>query len=177
MMRQVDSSLLEEWERMRDPEYQPLGRPGHDARQDLRPPGADEARGHHARTRAFTAAVRTRIFTFLREWDSRTTGVPPVGPGVPPLGPSVPPVAEFRAEHGALRLDPEARNIRHTYVTASGDGQTWRVQQMLVDTEDHNDWVAEFEVDLAASREKQEAVVRIVRVGPVEDDSRQTAGS
>ena len=40
-----------------------------------------------------------------------------------------------------------------------------RVQQMLVDTEQHNDWVAEFAVDLAESRAAGEPVVRLRRVG------------
>ena len=47
-----------------------------------------------------------------------------------------------RAEHSGLRLDPEARNLRHTHVQPSDDGATWRVQQMLVDPEGLNDWVA-----------------------------------
>ncbi len=90
MLRGVDSSLAEEWERMKDPAYQPLGTASTTRAQDLRPPGADEAADITHDTRAFTAAVRTRIFTFLREWDSRRTGVPPVGPGVPPVGPASP---------------------------------------------------------------------------------------
>jgi hypothetical protein len=36
---------------------------------------------------------------------------------------------------------------------------------MLVDSEEHNDWVAEFEVDLAGSREAAEPVLRLVRLG------------
>jgi len=39
------------------------------------------------------------------------------------------------------------------------------VQQMLVDPEGHNDWVAEFEVDLAASRQAGEPVLRLRRIG------------
>ena len=67
----------------------------------------------------------------------------------------------------ALRFDPEARNLRHTYV-AAGDGQpAWRVQQMLVDPEMHNDWVAEFEVDVAASRATQQPVLWLRRIGPL----------
>src|SRR5205814_1696958 len=38
MIRQVDSSLLDEWEKMRDPNYQP-GAPS----KEVRPPGAEEA--------------------------------------------------------------------------------------------------------------------------------------
>ena len=61
-------------------------------------------------------------------------------------------VEGFYAEHERICLDPEARNARHTYVVPSEDKKTWRVQQMLVDPEGHNDWVAEFEVDLVRSR-------------------------
>ncbi len=62
-------------------------------------------------------------------------------------------------------LDPEARNSRHTYVTVSEDKREWKVQQMLVDPEGHNDWVAEFQVDLAASRATGEPVMRLTRFG------------
>jgi hypothetical protein len=71
----------------------------------------------------------------------------------------------YLAEHQQLLLTPEARNLRHTYVTPSDDKKTWRVQQMLVDPEEHNDWVAEFEVDLAASREAAGPVLQLRRLG------------
>ena len=68
-------------------------------------------------------------------------------------------------EHERICLDPNARNARHTYVVPSEDKKTWRVQQMLVDPEGHNDWVAEFEVDLVRSRAEGEAFVRLRRIG------------
>jgi len=70
-----------------------------------------------------------------------------------------------RTDHGAFRLDPEGRNARHTYVLPAEDKLTWRVQQMLVDPEENNDWVAEFEVDLAASRSAGAPVLRLQRLG------------
>jgi len=56
-------------------------------------------------------------------------------------------------DHQRISLDPNARNARHTYAAPSENGRTLRVQQMLVDPEEHNDWLAEFEVDLAESRQ------------------------
>jgi hypothetical protein len=50
-------------------------------------------------------------------------------------------------------------------VSPSDDQQTWRVEQMLVDPEMVNDWVAEFEADVAASRESQRPVLRLRRLG------------
>ncbi len=55
--------------------------------------------------------------------------------------------------------------MRHTYVTISEDRRHWRVQQMLVDPAEANDWVAEFEVDLAASRTAGEPTLKLLRLG------------
>lgn len=71
----------------------------------------------------------------------------------------------YLAEHDHLCLDPNARNARHTYVVPAEDKKTWRVQQMLVDPEGDNDWVAEFEVDLAQSRALGEPFLRLRRIG------------
>ena len=68
LLRQVDSSLEDEWERMRDPDYRPFA-PAARRGEELRPPGAETAAPDITRdAKAFTAAIRTRIFTFLRAW-------------------------------------------------------------------------------------------------------------
>ena len=69
------------------------------------------------------------------------------------------------AEHERICLEPNARNIRHINVLPAEDKRTWRVQQMLVDPKEHKDWVAEFEVDLARSRETGELVLRLAKLG------------
>lgn len=71
----------------------------------------------------------------------------------------------YYVDHERLCLEPNARNARHTYVVPAEDKKSWRVQQMLVDPEEHNDWVAEFDVDLAASRQQNEPVLRLRRIG------------
>ena len=168
MIRQVDSSLLEEWEKMRDPNY----RPGET--REVRPPGAEEAAADITRdTKAFTAAIRNRIFTFLRglvmeNYEQAIAGLnaPADGDGQP-WTPARLRLAfdEYHAGHQHLCLDPNARNLRHTYVLPAEDKKSWRVQQMLVDPEEHNDWVAEFEVDLAASRTLSEPFLQLRRIG------------
>ena len=76
------------------------------------------------------------------------------------------------AEHERLSLDPNARNLRHTYVQPGPDSAYWRVQQMLVDPEGHNDWVAEYQVDLDRSRQEARPVMRLLRLGPLTLSSR-----
>jgi hypothetical protein len=167
MIRQVDSSLIEEWERMRNPNYQAQAAPT----KELRPPGAEEAEIDVTRDKkAFTAEIRNRIFTFLRacvnqdyelaletlteksEWDAKKLQAA---------------VDAYYDAHSQLRLDPEARNVRHTYVKESEDKQTWRLEQMLIDREEENDWVAAFEVDIPRSQKAEEPWLRFVRLGPL----------
>ena len=168
LVRRVDSSLLEEWERMRDPDFQPA------RAEEAEPaaPGRDEPVDVTRDARAFTAAIRARVFALLRGW---STGDDEAALEV--LDSALDGAGEawtadrlgraretFAAEHGGLRLDPEGRNRRHTHTEPSDDGAAWRVEQMLVDTEGHNDWVAALEVDLAASRAAGEPVMRLLRL-------------
>jgi superfamily II RNA helicase len=169
MLRQVDSSLLEEWERMRDPSYRPPGTAG----TDMRPPRPGEPADVTRDTKAFTAAIRTRVFAFLRAWSTGQddAALALVDSSVDAAGESWTPARlraareAHRADHGALRLDPEARNLRHTHVAVAEDRASWRVQQMLVDAAGLSDWVAELDVDLASSRAIGEPVVQLVRLG------------
>ena len=171
MLRQVDSSLLEEWERMRDPDYAAPAGPG----EELRPPGPEAPPDVTRDTKAFTAAVRTRLFAFLRAWSIgqdeaalAALGTPPDASGEPWTPARLRAAREaHRTSHGGLRLDPEARNLRHTHVAPAPDGSAWRVEQMLVDPEGLNDWVLDVEVDLVASREAGEPVFGLLsRLGP-----------
>ena len=191
MIRQVDSSLLDEWEKMRNPNFQRA------ETKEVRPPGAEEAAQDITRdTKAFTAAIRNRIFVFLRglvvadyeaALGSLSEGRVPRAPEISSVTQSqglaelVPPkdadgqpwtadrlraaTEAYELEHERICLDPNARNARHTYVTPSDDQKSWRIQQMLVDPEEDNDWVAEFEVDLAQSRALGEPFLRLRRIG------------
>ena len=175
LLSQVDSSLADEWERMRDPDYQPRGAAAAARAQALRPPGADAADADVTLDRKrFTAAIRARVFLFLRAWSLgdqpgalAVLDPPREGTGDRVWSPDDLKAAleAYRVEHGALRFDPEARNLRHTHISESGGAAAWRIEQMLVDPDMHNDWVAEFEVELGASRDAGQPVLRLLRLG------------
>ncbi len=169
MLRQVDSSLLDEWERMRDPNW----KPGTE-QPEVRPPGAEEALRDITRDpKTFTAAIRNRIFSFLSEvirgdFEAALTVIPSSdgAEGEPWTAERLRQIStEYHAHHGRIRLDPEARNLRHTYITPSDDKTRWRIQQMLIDPADANDWVAEFEANLALSRSSGEPALRLLKFG------------
>jgi len=168
MIRQVDSSLLDEWEKMRDPNYQRA------EAKEVRPAGAEEAAADITRdTKAFTAAIRNRIFIFLRglvaadyEAAIAILGSPLDAAGAAWTADRLDKILEaYEADHERICLDPNARNARHTYVTPSEDKKIWRVQQMLVDPKEYNDWVAEIDVNLVESRQLGVPVLRLQRLG------------
>ena len=179
MLRAVDSSLEDEWERMRDPSYRPLASAARG--ESLRPPGADAAAADITRdTKAFTAMVRTRIFTMLRAWSIGNHAAALEAVDTPRVDASeaeepAPWTADrlkdawetYKAAHGYLRVDPEARNLRHTHVHTADDGKHWVVQQVLVDPELENDWMSEWVVDLAASRSASQPVMWMRRLGEI----------
>ena len=75
-------------------------------------------------------------------------------------------MTEYTSTHEGPRLDPEGRNQRHTYLQPKAeDPRVLVVQQMLVDRAEYNDWAVEIEVDLDASREAGQPVIRLVRLG------------
>ena len=153
---------------MRDGNYRPSAGGG-----GVRPPKPEEPPDITRDAKAFTAAIRTRVFAVLRAWsigDDEAALVaidsPNDADGEAWTTARLRTAREaYRVEHASLRLDPEARNLRHTYVKPSDDGASWRVQQMLIDPEAHNDWVMELDIDLAASRDASAPVLRLVRVG------------
>lgn len=172
LVRAADASLAEEWERMRDPSYVPLA-PGRDLLARKPQPAAPY--DLTADGPAFIAAIRARVFTALRAWargDGEATMATldaPTGDDTVAASPvdAAAAFVAFAVDHQGLRFDPEARNARHTHVDRRGAPARWTVQQVLVDAADLNDWMAEFDVDLEASRDRQQPVLWLRRVGPI----------
>ncbi len=171
MLRQIDSSLLDEWEKMRNPDHRPAA-----VQAEVRPPGAEEAAKDVTRDEAaFTAAIRAKVFVFLRALanddfpEAIAALSTPARPEGDPWTPELLRVAvePFYADHQWICMDPEARNRRHTHVVKSEDRKSWTLEQIWVDPEQKNDWSAVFGIDLDASRAASAPVLALVRVGTV----------
>jgi hypothetical protein len=172
MIRQVDSSLLDEWERLRDPQFQRTAAPATPATPPSgSPPDVTKD------IRGFVAAIRNRLFTVLRalanaEFESALAQLATI---TRPDGTSWTVEAlrtafeGYLSEHERLCLDPNARNMRHTYILKDDPVSSWRVQQMLVDPAGLNDWVAEFRVNLDTARKTGEPALALLRLGPLEE--------
>ena len=163
-VRQVDSSLLDEWERLTDPEAV--------AAEAAAGPSAraveERVRPVTGNPRAFRVLVRNALFRRVelaarRRYDELGELD---GPGFDATTWEAA-LAPYWAEHAELRTGPDARGPQLFQLDEAPEGAepgTWRVRQVLDDPEGHHDWGITAEVDLAASDEAGSAVVRVVEV-------------
>ena len=72
-------------------------------------------------------------------------------------------LAPFYDDHQRLRSDTRARATEFTRFDRS-DERLWKVDQILVDPDDHNDWWLELLIDLDRADDAAEPVVTLARV-------------
>jgi superfamily II RNA helicase len=167
VVRGVDSSLLDEWERMRNPEAALAAEVA--AAAAVATAAADAAAAADATRdlRRFTVLVRNEVFRLLRALAKRdwvaaaemSTGSDPAWTPEALEAAMVP----YFTEHGVLRTDPEARIPERT-VIRRGEG-IWEVAQVLVDAEGPTPWAMDCTVDLARSRQAGEPVIALRAIG------------
>ena len=153
VVRQTDSSLLDEWEALTS---------GEATVEEVRPSLVSAPRPVTGNARAFRVLVRNAMFRRIellarRRYDSLAE-----------LDPDLDWAAAFAGywrEHQTLLTDADARGPGLLVVDDAAD--PWRVTQILHDPEGHHDWRITAEVDLAASDEAGEAVVRVSGLGPL----------
>lgn len=158
LLRGTDSSLLDEWERLKNPEWQ--------AMEDAAEPTL-EVIDITKNKREFTALIRTEIFHFLRalagqQYDAAAALVRPWT-----AEELVQAADAYYLEHERILLDPEARNHKHTYVTQDDESGVWIIAQVLVDPAGANDWQATFTVDKALAWEEGKPTLRLVSLAPL----------
>ncbi|MCS1409001.1 MAG: putative helicase HelY [Verrucomicrobia subdivision 3 bacterium] len=165
LIEQTDSSLMEEWEQMKDPTYQPPSTGTSKAMPSLSP--EDITRDE----KAFIAMIRQCVLSFLRGLalgDLKTAfhslhlepnTEPPLD-----LAEIQDQLTTYHQDHERIRLDPEARNQRYSLIQKQDDHNTWKLQQTLVDPEEKNDWFAEFAIDLQESKKQKQPAITFNRL-------------
>ena len=153
LVRQVDSSLIDEWERLRNPTDVDL------AAVDERPPAVTR------NARAFRVLVRNALFrrvelAALRRWDELGELDAESGWDADAWAAAL---APYFAEHDDIGTGPDARGPAQMMIDQGPE--RWRVRQILDDPAGDHDWGISAEIDLAASDEAGAAVVRVTEVG------------
>ncbi|PSK91387.1 superfamily II RNA helicase [Murinocardiopsis flavida] len=154
LVRQVDSSLLDEWEQLTNPA----------AEDDSGSPIEDRPKPVTANHRAFRVLVRNELFRRVEHaarrrydllgaldsedgWDAEAWAEA---------------LAEYYEEHDEVGIGPDARGPKMLLIEEKPE--VWEVRQVFADPAGDHDWGISAEVDLAASDEQGRAVVRVVDV-------------
>jgi hypothetical protein len=157
MVRQVDSSLLDEWERLANPEAHEAIAAG---QLDERPPAVT------GNVRAFRVLVRNALFrrvelAALRRWDVLGELDDEAGWDADAWADAVEPYFD---DHDEIGTGADARGPAMLIIDDS-DKDVWRVRQIFDDPAGDHDWGFSAEVDLAGSDEAGEAVICVTAVG------------
>ena len=157
----VDSSLIEAWEKMKDPNY---------VRAEDQEPSPERTRPITHNKNNFMRLLHHQIFTAVKhlsadniaafmevfnlsdEWTAARFDEL---------------LDQYYDGHQLIRLDPEARNKKHTHTEVLEEARQWRVHQTLCDPDEKNDWSLTLLIDLKQSDEKMEPVIYLENLRPI----------
>jgi len=159
----VDSSLIDEWEMMRDPDYVPA---------EKREPSPERKKAFTQDKLTFTRLVRNHVFTavkylshdniasFLELFEAdKETDTPWTAARIDEL------LNSYYDGRMRIRLDPDARNNKHCQIKNRPETNQWRIHQTLCDPDEQNDWELIAMVDLAQSDQRNEPVISLKHIG------------
>ena len=156
LVRQTDSSLLDEWEQLTQPDPTPVA--------GAAPAPAETLTSN---TRAFTVAVRNALFRRVelaahRRYDALGALDAHTGWDVEVWRAAL---ETYYADYDTIGIGPDARNPLLLQIEKRPG--SWRVRQVFDDPAGEHDWAITAEIDLAASDEAGEPVARVTEVGPL----------
>ncbi len=157
VVRQTDSSLLDEWEALTHPDALALAAAG-------QAPPPPVLRGITANTRAFTVAVRNAMFRRVdllarRRWWELGELDAEAGWSYSRWEAAG---AGYYAEHEDVGTGAVARSPSMLQITPEREPRRWHVRQVIDDPAGDRDWAITAEVDLSASDDAGTAVVRVL---------------
>ena len=152
LIRQVDSSLIDEWERLQSPQS---------LTEEVRPQSIDIT----SHTRAFEVMVRNGAF----RWIQLFARADYTGLAAEALGDLSDPeqledlASPYWNDFDEVLTGPDARS-RDWFTVNSRDTNTYEVEQIICDPEGFNEWRISGTVDLEKSREVGEAVMKLANI-------------
>jgi superfamily II RNA helicase len=137
-VRGVDSSLLDEWERLRDPTWQAA--PLEALVRPVAPPPI------WADARAFAARLRTELHRLVAALARKDE------------------LAPYFAEHDRIDQTPASRKPHQTFLKEL-EPRRWEAVQRLVDEAGEVDWMVQCEVDLSGAFDPDRPLLTLLRIG------------
>ncbi|HVV53622.1 MAG TPA: DUF3516 domain-containing protein [Polyangia bacterium] len=159
LLREVDSSLLEEWEALADP----TRRPARPAARAAAP--VDPAAERRATVAAIRAELHKLVAALARRDHAAAARLCAPGDGEPWTADRLAEaMAPFWAAHPTLLTTPDARRPDRTRLDELEPGK-WRAQQVLVDGEGDEDWSLDCTIDLTRPRPPAAPLLTLHRIG------------
>jgi hypothetical protein len=159
LIRGVDSSLLDEWERLRDPAYQAAVQADEPVDVPIQNITTD--------ARRFTALIRNLMFGILRavEYGDYETIADLCDPGelelaIPDLQRRIKP---FYTDNEHIQLDANARNPKNLTVVAGPD--FWTVSQAILANDEVTEYSLRGRIDIARSIFERRPVLLLDHLG------------
>jgi superfamily II RNA helicase len=163
LLRDVDSSLIEEWEALSDPTRRTAKRAARDAAP------VDPAAERRATIAGIRAELHKLVAALARRDEAaaaRLCAPPPADQGGEPWTAErlTEAMAPFWAEHKTLLTTPDARRPDRTRIDELAPGK-FRAQQALIDGEGDEDWSLDCLVDLTRARADGGPLLDLQRIG------------
>ncbi len=153
IIRTTDSSLIDAWEKLRNPEEP----------KETKAPKPEREIPYTRNKPALLKATRGLIFQFIK---SLSHGSVEHALSLVKSEQTTAQVQEsltsYEEARGPMRLDPEARNHKHTHIQELPEKSIWIIQQTLVDQEDTNDHLVHFQLDLKETDKERAPVLQFI---------------
>ncbi len=163
----VDSSLIDEWELMQNPDY--IAAENKPKLQSDKPYTHNKKQLHkHIQEKIFTAVKYlahdnlTELLALFTEND--TAGDKWTITRLDPI------LDDYFTNHHNIRLDPEARNKKHLSIQDlkdATDPNLLKITQTITDDDLHNDWTLTATLDIAASNKAEEPIITLESIGAI----------
>lgn len=162
MLREIDSSLLDEWEKMRNPELALEREAERQAKrtQEEAMRLEREKKAREEKTREIS--VRNEVFRAVRLMANRDPegAAELLGAQATVLEKNL---GEYYLDHARMNLDQKARSPHFSRITRESQ-ETWQVEQIITDPEGHNDWSLRVMATLGPLRPK----LQFLGLGPID---------
>jgi len=160
VVKQTDSSLVDEWEALMNGSVEVAAA----EHEEIAPPAPARLTGN---VRAFRVLVRNALFqrVLLAAADD-VAGLAALD-GAAGFGEDAwdAVLEEYYESHDEVGTDADARSMQYLVLDEDGPGRTWRARQIFADPSGDKDFGFSATIDLDASDDAGEAVVRVTEIG------------
>lgn len=169
IVRSVDASLVEEWERLKNPDaaLKLISVP-----DSVEQASAKEAAENVLKSeKALRIRVTNEVFRLVRtlsirdteasvevlsDWGDRSWTVDRLNQMMQ---------AFYDSDHRGIRIDPASR--KQEFLRIKKTESLWQVEQTLVDTDENNDWHLVIELDLKESQDLGKPALRLIEIAEI----------